>query len=88
MTPWTLITMLAAGLVFVRMVQFVNLMHVRSVPQYVAVTVCAMGVGAILYVLAPFWGESYSWRDAFFAAVVSVYVWIDRRSPVSGRVAT
>ncbi len=84
MIGWTVLTMFAALLVLVRVAHFVNCITVHSVPHHVALTMVALGTGAFVYMIAPLYGEPFTWRDALFAAAVATYIWVERRAPIGG----
>ncbi len=88
MNAYTVLTMLAAALVIMRMVEHLNRMRADCVPCRVLWSVVGLAAGAAALLLSPVYGGVYDWRDALFAAAAAVYVWLDRRGPCNlGRIS-
>jgi predicted membrane channel-forming protein YqfA (hemolysin III family) len=81
-TVWTHLTALAAALVLVRLVCFINQMLHTRVPQSVILSTIAFGAGALGVCLSPFFGQEYAWNEALLLWGAAAYVWRDRRRPV------
>lgn len=82
MIDWNWVAQLSAFAVMLRMGCFANGMQACRVPQRCALGVTAFGVGAFGVLLGPFWGVSFEWPQAAFAAGAALYVWLDRRALV------
>ena len=78
---WTVATMLASLIVLARMAGHLNRMHLSCVPCGVIASIVIMGVGAGAYLISPFYGAEYVWRDFLFSGSVAVWSWLDRRYP-------
>lgn len=83
MSFWNFVGQLAGILALVRLGCYFNQMLHTRVPQWVILAVLALAVPVFIGVIAPFYAQPHSWKEALLLWGIAIYLWVSRRSPHS-----